>query len=343
MRHITIYRRYFTKSPCYQGAYKQKSIGVQVHSTGANNSYLHRYVGPDDGRLGPNKYGNTHNRSGKNVNVCASAYIGKLQDGTVAIYQALPWDYRCWLSANGSNGNANRLGYIGYEICEDDKKHEDYFRAAVMGAAVDLTAYLCLLMDTSPYEVIASYKQGDALAVMDHQELHKVQLASDHGDILHWLKIYKLTMNDFRDAVLQAMKEGIEVTYIDCDTGESWKETYPGNNAEVPAALYLADIICSGYLNLRSSKSTNAASIKKLYKGELVEVLDDSDNTWWKVRSGGVTGYAMRVTDKGLLYMQRHQEAAEKPPEKWTVKISGLDQQKALEIVSIYGGDLVKE
>jgi len=75
--------------------------------------------------------------------VCANAYIGRLNDGTPAIYQALPWEERCWLSGSGKNGNANKLGYIGFEICEDKKADKEYFDAVVMGLAVNLTAYWC--------------------------------------------------------------------------------------------------------------------------------------------------------------------------------------------------------
>lgn len=201
MRKITIYRLYFTKSDCFRANVRQTPTGVQVHSTGANNPYLHRYVGPDDGRLGPNKYNNTHNKPGSDV--CASAYIGKLQDGTVAIYQVLPWNIRCWLSGNGANGNANRKGYIGFEICEDGLTDESYFRAAVMGASVNLTAHLCLLHGITTD------------TVRDHRELHDMGLASNHGDILHWLRKYGLTMNDFRAEVEKAMDEGVEAEYID--------------------------------------------------------------------------------------------------------------------------------
>jgi N-acetylmuramoyl-L-alanine amidase len=200
MRKITIYRLYFTKSDCFRANVRQTPTGVQVHSTGANNPRLKRYVQPDDGRLGKNAYGNHHNRAGK---VCASAYIGKLADDTVAIYQVLPWNIRCWLSGNGANGNANRMGYIGFEICEDNLLNRDYFMTAVMGAAVNLTAHLCLLHGITTD------------TVRDHRELHDMGLASNHGDILHWLRKYGLTMNDFRAEVEKAMDEGVEAEYID--------------------------------------------------------------------------------------------------------------------------------
>ncbi len=44
----------FTENACYKAGRKIKVKGIMVHSTGANNPYLKRYVGPDDGKLGKN-------------------------------------------------------------------------------------------------------------------------------------------------------------------------------------------------------------------------------------------------------------------------------------------------
>ena len=41
-----------TKNACYIAGEKIKVKGIMVHSTGANNPNLCRYVGPDDGKLG---------------------------------------------------------------------------------------------------------------------------------------------------------------------------------------------------------------------------------------------------------------------------------------------------
>lgn len=243
MRKLTIYRLLFTGSDCYKAGTRQTLTGVQVHSTGANNPWLHRYVGPDDGRLGPNKYGNHSNQPGGQV--CASAYIGKLQDGTVAVYQTLPWEVRCWLSGGGSNGNANRLGYAGFEVCEDSLEDETYFRDAVMDKAVLLTAHLLTLAGrASAWEEVKSYPQGHALAVMDHRELHDLGLASNHKDIRHWLQKWGLTMQDFREAVDEALREGVEAEYIETQEETPMEHKTLSRGSTGQEVTYLQTLLC---------------------------------------------------------------------------------------------------
>lgn len=281
MQKLKIYRLYFTESDCYKSGMLQTSVGVQVHSTGANNPNLRRYVQPDDGRLGKNEYINHHNRPG--VDVCASAYIGKLADGTVAVYQTLPWDIRCWISGKGDNGNANRLGYIGYEICEDGLNDETYFNAAVMTAAVNLTAHLCNVMGTNPYKVVKSFSEGDAIAVMDHRELSSRGLASNHGDINHWLRRYGLNMDDFRRKVSDVMAEGIEVDYIDAFEQEEMIEV------NEPYEVYSEN---GGYVNVRESPSTNSDAIARVYPGDIV-IVKAMTNIWSEIEFETVRGYMM--------------------------------------------------
>lgn len=70
-----------TENACYKAGRKITPKGIMVHSTGANNPYLRRYVGPDDGLLGVNEYNNHWNRDkpgGRQV--CVHAFIGKLKD-----------------------------------------------------------------------------------------------------------------------------------------------------------------------------------------------------------------------------------------------------------------------
>ena len=71
-----------TGNDCFRAGRTITPRGVMVHSTGANNPNLKRYVQPDDGRIGVNPNGNHWNRPG--VNACVHAFIGRLEDGTVA-------------------------------------------------------------------------------------------------------------------------------------------------------------------------------------------------------------------------------------------------------------------
>ena len=96
----------FTNNACYKAGRKITPKGIMVHSTGANNPWLKRYVGPDDGLLGKNQYNNHWNQP-MDREVCVHAFIGKLADGTVATYQTLPWDHRGWHCGSGSKGSGN--------------------------------------------------------------------------------------------------------------------------------------------------------------------------------------------------------------------------------------------
>lgn len=190
-------RFYLTENDCYKAGRIMVPKGLMVHSTGANNPNLRRYVGPDDGKLGLNPYGNHWNQTKPDGRqVCPHAFIGKLADGSVATYQTLPWNYVGWHSGNGFLGgvkNANNQGYIGFEICEDDLKSAEYF-SAVYKEAAELCVYLCREYGISPYDII------------DHSEGHRLGIASNHADVGHWFKRHGKSMDDFRADVLTGLE-----------------------------------------------------------------------------------------------------------------------------------------
>ena len=113
---MRLYKLFLTDSnDCYKAGKPLKVSGLMLHSTGAPNTNLSRYVGPDDGRLGKNPYGNHWNQpkpDGRSV--CVHAFIGTLPDGSIATYQTLPWDMRGWHAGGSANST-----HIGVEICED--------------------------------------------------------------------------------------------------------------------------------------------------------------------------------------------------------------------------------
>ena len=183
----------FTQSDCFQTGETITPKGVMVHSTGANNPNLRRYVQPDDGLLGVNPNGNHWNRPG--VNACVHAFIGRLADGSVAAVQTLPWDHRGWHAGRGRKGSANDT-HIGFEICEDGLDDPEYF-AAVYRTAVELTAMLCKIYGLDPC---------CGGTVIDHSEGHRMGVASNHGDVKHWFSRFGKTMDDFRREVAEEME-----------------------------------------------------------------------------------------------------------------------------------------
>jgi N-acetylmuramoyl-L-alanine amidase len=184
---MNLHQLYLTHNECYEVGRKMAPKGIMVHSTGSNNPYIKRYVGPDDGLLGANVYGNHWNQN-MDRQVCVHAFVGKLQDGTIATYQTLPWDMVGWHSGSGSKGSANFMGYIGFEICEDDLTDAAYLNA-VYAEAVDLCVYLCREYRLTEKDIIC------------HSEGHTLGIASNHGDVMHWFPKHGKSMDGFRAAV----------------------------------------------------------------------------------------------------------------------------------------------
>ena len=51
---MNLHKQILTQNACYKAGKMITPKGIMVHSTGANNPWLKRYVGPDDGFLGVN-------------------------------------------------------------------------------------------------------------------------------------------------------------------------------------------------------------------------------------------------------------------------------------------------
>ncbi|MDR1158375.1 MAG: peptidoglycan recognition protein family protein [Oscillospiraceae bacterium] len=184
-----------TKNDCYKAGKKIAIKGLVVHSTGANNPNLKRYVGPDDGRLGVNTNGNHWNQpTPDGRQVCVHAFIGKLANGTVATYQTLPWDMRGWHGGKGAKGSVNDT-HIGFEICEDGLTDAAYF-AAVYKEAIELCAYLCKTYSLNP--------TADGV-IIGHYEGYACGVASNHGDPKIWFVKHGKSMDTFRADVKAAM------------------------------------------------------------------------------------------------------------------------------------------
>ena len=170
--------------------YYQGPRGVMVHSTGANNPNLRRYVQPDDGILGVNPNDNDWNRPG--LDVAVHAFIGLTQTGDVAAYQILPWEYRAW----HCGGDANDT-HVSFEICEDALNDRAYVDRTYQ-VAMELTAELCRKFGLDPLA------PG---VVIDHAEGAELGIASNHADVDHWWSRFGVTMDDFRAGVARLLQK----------------------------------------------------------------------------------------------------------------------------------------
>lgn len=189
---MRLYKQILTENACYIAGQKIRVKGIMVHSTGANNPRISRYVGPDDGRLGKNQYNNHWNQlrpDGREV--CVHGFIGLLADGTVATYQTLPWDHRGWHAGGAANNT-----HTSFEICEDGLNDRLYFEK-VYKEAIELCAYLCKLYALNPL--------ADGV-IIGHYEGYQRGIASNHGDPRHWFSRFGKSMDTFRADVARELK-----------------------------------------------------------------------------------------------------------------------------------------
>lgn len=194
--------KFFTQilknNDCYKAGKTITPRGVMIHSTGANNPHLSRYV-PGNDEIGRNTGGNHWDMSG--TTACVHAFVGKLADGNVGVVQTLPWNRRGWHAGKGSRGTANDT-HISFEICEDGLQDASYF-SAVYQAAVELTADLCKQYGLDP--------EVDGVVIC-HSEGHAREIASNHADVMHWFPIHGKGMNTFRADVARVMEGEKEMT-----------------------------------------------------------------------------------------------------------------------------------
>lgn len=187
---MEILQAYQTENRCYKQGRKNKAVGIVVHSTGAVNRNLSRYVDAPD-RLGKNRYGNHWNKA--EADKCMHAFIGYDKDQNVIVAQTLPYNYVCWGSGKGKNGSYNAT-HLQFEICQGSNADEAYYREAVK-CAEEYCAYLCRL------------NGWNADCIVSHREAAVAGYASNHGDPDSWMKHFGDDMNQFRSRVSALLGE----------------------------------------------------------------------------------------------------------------------------------------
>lgn len=233
-----------TENACYKAGQYITVKGIMVHSTGANNPTLRRYIGPDDGIIGQNRYNNHWNQDKPDGRkVCVHGFIGEDKNGVIRVYQTLPWNMLGWHAGGSANGT-----HIGFEICEDGLEDRSYFEE-VYEKAVQLCAHLCKEFNLDPAKdgVLICHSEGCARGI-----------ASNHGDVMHWLPRHGRTMNDFRRAVKSALSDA---GAVGGETIPSTPETPPtGPTGGTEATFSIGDVVrFKGGAHYKSANATISA------------------------------------------------------------------------------------
>ena len=238
---MKLYETPQTKNAAYIKARPINPIGIFVHSTGASNATLKRYVDAP-ALLGTNLYGNHWNKT--TATKAVHAFIGLDANKEVAVCHCLPYNIACWGAGGGSKGsyNYNPQAHVQFEICEDDaprsgkaptQVQRDYYNAAFL-AAEEYCAYLCKLLNLSPYSIVG------------HYEAAKRGYASNHSDPANWMSIFGDSMDNFRARVATRLKN---------DSEPPKEEQKP----EQPSPILENDPI----INIKLTKQENADFFKK--------------------------------------------------------------------------------
>ena len=219
---MEIIQCYQTKNPCYRKGTPMKPVGIVVHSTGANNPHLCRYVDCPE-RLGVNRYGNHWNRP--EAATLVHGAIGLDKEGFVTVVNTLPYTMAAWGVGKGSRGSYNYdpTGHIQFEMCEDDLTDPSYFDQ-VMGTAVAYCAQLC-----REYGLAAE-------SIVSHKEAHAQGYASNHGDPENWMGRFGMTMEDFRARVRAKLKGEVAIMgkVVNVEELKAWIDAHAVEVEEQP-------------------------------------------------------------------------------------------------------------
>ena len=209
---MKLIRCILTENDCYQTKRTIKPRGVMVHSTGADNPTLRRYVQPVKGgdgdyaalmaQLGVNKNGNHWNRPG--LDVCVHGFIGKLADGSIASAQTLPWTHRGWHAGTGTSGGSANNTHISFEICEDDLTDPAYFKL-VYREAVELTAHLCKIYGLDP---LGDFRRDVAAELAPKPEPEPEPKPDEEDDEMNYYKTLDEVPEYYRPTVEKLVEAG---------------------------------------------------------------------------------------------------------------------------------------
>lgn len=282
---------YMTANDCYKAGRTITPKGVMVHSTGANNPLIARYVQPVEGQANEAKLkaqiGTNHNANDWNnpgLDVCAHAFVGKLADGSVGTVQTLPWNRRGWHAGSGSKGTANNT-HISFEICEDGLTDATYFNK-VYQEAVQLTAMLCKTYNLNPL--------ADGVVIC-HSEGHTRGIASNHGDVMHWFPRFNKSMDTFRSDVSKAMRTTTSKPTTGTNTGTLYRVQVGAYSVKSNADAQQAKVKSKGF----DTYMVQAGGMYKIQVGAYSN-RSNAEAMLAKVKAAGFQAYITTTGGQGV-------------------------------------------
>ncbi len=257
---MEIIKAHAVNNLCYIEAKKMVPRGIVVHSTGANNPMLKRYVDCPD-KLGTNIYNNHWNTAkpgGKKV--CVHAFIGYDKNKKVRVAEILPLDICCWGVGSGRKGSYNyEPPHIQFEICEDSRQDKEYYQQA-FGVAAEYCAYLCKRFGLTVEQIVG------------HNEAHAKGYGSNHSDPEHWMKKFGETMDDFRRKVATLLSS-----------------TSPVKQTTDATSPYLVKVTTNA-LNIRKGPGTNTTKVGCIRDRGVYTIVEEKTgkgaSLWGKLKSG---------------------------------------------------------
>lgn len=260
---MDIIKAHAVNNLCYITAKKMTPKGIIVHSTGANNPNLKRYVDSPE-QVGVNAYGNHWNVSKPGGNcVCVHAFIGYDKNHKVRVAEILPLDICCWGVGSGKKGSYNfDPAYIQFEICEDDLKNKEYYDEAFKTAA-EYCAYLCNKFGLTSKNIVS------------HKEAHNLGYGSNHSDPEHWMAKFGHSMSEFRHQVdlLLSAKETV---------------TDDGASAGTRKCPYLVQVISN--VTIYAGAGSNTHKVGNITGKGVYTIVEEKTGVgaakWGKLKSG---------------------------------------------------------
>jgi N-acetylmuramoyl-L-alanine amidase len=239
---MKITTKLMTKNDCYKAGRKIKVKGILVHSTATPGVMASDWF-------------SRWNKSG--IAKCVHAFLDDKE-----VWQYLPWDMRGWHAGGPANND-----YIGFEICEPKNLNDKEYFAKAYKNAVDLCVMLCKQFKFTEKNILC------------HCEAGKLNIASDHADVMHWFPKHNKTMDDFRTDVKKALAAA---------TAPKPKPAEPKKEEKKEPERY--GKVTATVLNVRDGRGTGHKILGTLKKGAKVK-LCYLLNGWWSIDYGKSVGF----------------------------------------------------